>query len=85
MPLEIAGETQWFGGRYYIDVILSFVKLIVTIIMIQLDTKIMRPMKDMLSKEIGLYNQFLHLDSVFIPSLTTMLPPKASIERLTEG
>ena len=68
----------------YIDVLLLFGKLIVTII-IQLDTKVMRPMKDMLSKEIGLYNQFLHLDSIFIPSLTTMLPPKASIERLTEG
>ncbi|CAG8624724.1 956_t:CDS:2, partial [Paraglomus occultum] len=61
LPLEIAGEVQWFG-----------------------DIKVMRPMKDMLSKEIGLYNQFLDLDSVFIPSLTTMLPPKASIERLTE-
>ncbi len=42
-------------------------------------------MKDMLLKEIGIYNQFAGLESVYIPSVTSMMHPKASIERLTEG
>ena len=42
-------------------------------------------MKDMLSKEIVIYNQFAGLDVVYIPSVTSMMHSKASIERLTEG
>ncbi|CAJ0636867.1 3401_t:CDS:2, partial [Entrophospora sp. SA101] len=44
-----------------------------------------RPMKDMLSKEIGIYNHFLELDIIFTPTLTTMkTSSKASIDKLTE-
>ena len=42
-------------------------------------------MKDMLSKEIAIYNKFAGLEDVYIPSLTSMMHAKASIERLTEG
>jgi cytoplasmic tRNA 2-thiolation protein 2 len=42
-------------------------------------------MKDMLSKEIGIYNQFTGLDDVCIQSVTSMMHAKASIERLAEG
>ncbi|KAI9311596.1 hypothetical protein BX666DRAFT_2021316 [Dichotomocladium elegans] len=47
---------------------------------------IIRPMKDMLAKEIGLYNRFSGLDSYVIPptDFGTRLPNKASIEKLTE-
>jgi len=48
------------------------------------DVIITRPMKDMLSKEIGIYNQFVGLDDVYIQSVTSMMHAKASIERLTE-
>jgi hypothetical protein len=46
---------------------------------------VLRPMKDMLSKEIGIYNQFLRLDIIFTPTLTTMKTSKVSIDKLTEG
>ena len=42
-------------------------------------------MKDMLSKEIAIYNKFAGLEDVYIPSVTSMMHIKASIERLTEG
>ncbi|RHZ75829.1 hypothetical protein Glove_209g99 [Diversispora epigaea] len=48
------------------------------------DVIISRPMKDMISKEIGLYNHYLGFETVFIPSLTSLQPSKSSIERLTE-
>ena len=48
---------------------------------------ILRPMKDMLSKEIGLYNRFKDLEKYVIPptDFNTGKPAKSSIERLTEG
>ena len=48
---------------------------------------ILRPMKDMLSKEIGLYNRFMGLEHYVIPptDFNTGKPAKSSIERLTEG
>ncbi|KAF0460340.1 cytoplasmic tRNA 2-thiolation protein 2 [Gigaspora margarita] len=48
------------------------------------DVTILRPMKDTLSKEIGIYNKFQGFETTIIKSLTTMMPPKASIDRLTE-
>ncbi|KAI7857441.1 hypothetical protein BDC45DRAFT_544229 [Circinella umbellata] len=47
---------------------------------------ILRPMKDMLSKEIGLYNRFKDLEEYVIPptDFNTGKPAKSSIERLTE-
>ncbi|GBC00104.1 hypothetical protein RclHR1_03750003 [Rhizophagus clarus] len=48
------------------------------------DVIITRPMKDMLAKEIGIYNQFIGLDDVYIQGVTSMMHAKASIERLTE-
>ena len=50
-----------------------------------IDLVILRPMKDMLLKEIRIYNQFLKLDTIFTPTLTTMKSSKVSIDRLTEG
>lgn len=50
------------------------------------DLCIMRPMKDMLSKEIGFYNYFSKIDQYILPAynFSTMMPAKSSIERLTE-
>ncbi|KAI9491663.1 hypothetical protein BDB00DRAFT_766680 [Zychaea mexicana] len=50
------------------------------------DLAILRPMKDMLSKEIGLYNRFMGLEEYVIPptDFNTGKPAKSSIERLTE-
>ncbi|CAG8603202.1 5242_t:CDS:2 [Cetraspora pellucida] len=48
------------------------------------DVTIVRPMKDMLSKEIGIYNKFQGFEATIISSLTSMMPPKSSIDRLTE-
>ncbi|CAG8644177.1 19498_t:CDS:10, partial [Dentiscutata erythropus] len=45
---------------------------------------IVRPMKDMLSKEIGIYNKFQGFETTITNSLTSMMPQKASIDRLTE-
>lgn len=45
---------------------------------------IIRPLRDCLAKEIGIYNQYLGLRHPTIPSLSTKLPPKASITRLSE-
>lgn len=48
---------------------------------------VLRPMKDMLSKEIGFYNRFQGLsEDVIAPvNFHTQANPKSSIERLTEG
>lgn len=50
------------------------------------DTCVMRPMKDMLSKEIGFYNHFTKINKYIVPAynFSTMMPAKSSIERLTE-
>jgi len=45
---------------------------------------IIRPMRDCLAKEIGLYNFFKELHHPAIPFLSTGSPPKASITRLSE-
>ncbi|KAL1928299.1 hypothetical protein VTP01DRAFT_3215 [Rhizomucor pusillus] len=47
---------------------------------------ILRPMKDMLSKEVGLYNRFIGLEKYVVAptSFSTKMPAKHSIERLTE-
>jgi cytoplasmic tRNA 2-thiolation protein 2 len=57
----------------------------ISFIIMCIDLVILRPMKDMLSKEIRIYNQFLKLDTIFTPTLTTMKSSKVSIDRLTEG
>ena len=45
-----------------------------------------RPMKDILSKEIGIYNHFMKIESIHRPTFTTLSTnPKDSIEHLTEG
>lgn len=50
------------------------------------DICVMRPMKDMLSKEIGFYNHFAKIDKYILPAynFSTKMPAKSSIERLTE-
>ncbi|KAG9294219.1 hypothetical protein G9A89_021578 [Geosiphon pyriformis] len=48
------------------------------------DIIILRPMKDMLSKEIGIYNRFLGFDTVITLNFTSMKPARSSIEKLTE-
>jgi cytoplasmic tRNA 2-thiolation protein 2 len=50
------------------------------------DVCIMRPMKDMLSKEIGFYNHFTNIDKLVLSpfNFCTMMPGKSSIDRLTE-
>lgn len=51
------------------------------------DVVILRPMKDMLAKEMGMYNRLHGIDhDVTAPfNWGTYMPPKSSIERLTEG
>ncbi|ORX97935.1 hypothetical protein K493DRAFT_406773 [Basidiobolus meristosporus CBS 931.73] len=44
----------------------------------------LRPLRDCLTKEIGIYNHLNKLETVFVPTLTTGAPIKASIDRLTE-
>ncbi|CEP14391.1 hypothetical protein [Parasitella parasitica] len=50
------------------------------------DLSIMRPMKDILSKEIGFYNHFSNITGFeTLPyNYSTMMPAKTSIDRLTE-
>ncbi|KAI8970445.1 hypothetical protein BDF20DRAFT_125404 [Mycotypha africana] len=50
------------------------------------DICIMRPMKDMLAKEIAFYNRFSGIDKYVISpfNYSTKMPGKSSIERLTE-
>ncbi|KAI7814232.1 cytoplasmic tRNA 2-thiolation protein 2 [Triplophysa rosa] len=49
------------------------------------DVVIVRPMRDYSSKEIVFYSRMFHVPSVFIPSLDTKTPNKASMQRLTES
>ena len=47
---------------------------------------LLRPMKDTLSKEVGIFNNLHKISSLALPSFTTLDPnPKASIDHLTEG
>jgi cytoplasmic tRNA 2-thiolation protein 2 len=48
---------------------------------------IIRPMKDMLAKEIAVYNRNHNIDGFVIPTTnwSTKATSKSSIERLTEG
>ena len=47
--------------------------------------ELLRPMRDILSKEVGLYNHLQHVASVPLPTFTSLDPnPKASITHLTE-
>ncbi|KAI9098914.1 hypothetical protein DFS34DRAFT_649612 [Phlyctochytrium arcticum] len=48
------------------------------------DMLIVRPLKDVLAKEVGVYNRYAGLDPVVSPTLTTAMPGKTSIDRLTE-
>ncbi|ORX62545.1 hypothetical protein DM01DRAFT_1279130 [Hesseltinella vesiculosa] len=50
------------------------------------DLTVLRPMKDMLAKEMGLYNRIHRIEQdVTVPqNWTTYMPPKTSIEKLTE-
>ncbi|XP_048886718.1 cytoplasmic tRNA 2-thiolation protein 2 [Brienomyrus brachyistius] len=49
------------------------------------DIMVVRPMRDYTSKEIAFYNRMFCVTSVFIPSLDTKVPEKASIQHLTES
>ena len=49
------------------------------------DLIVLRPLRDVDAKEIALCNQYENLKSVHIPNLTTAMPVKSSIDRLTEG
>ncbi|KAK6092891.1 Cytoplasmic tRNA 2-thiolation protein 2 [Batrachochytrium dendrobatidis] len=48
------------------------------------DVHILRPMRDILSKEIGIFNRLSKLETVAHSSLTTFMAPKASISRLSQ-
>ncbi|KAJ3045491.1 Cytoplasmic tRNA 2-thiolation protein 2 [Rhizophlyctis rosea] len=48
------------------------------------DVILLRPLRDVDAKEIGLCNQYEGLETVHVPNLTTAMPTKASIDRLTE-
>ncbi|KAJ3056025.1 Cytoplasmic tRNA 2-thiolation protein 2 [Rhizophlyctis rosea] len=48
------------------------------------DLMLLRPLRDVDSKEIALCNQYENLKSVHVPNLTTGMPVKSSIDRLTE-
>lgn len=49
------------------------------------DVMFIRPMREFMAKEIGLYNFFNKIEQVRIPALGTMATSHASIDRLTEG
>jgi len=46
---------------------------------------ITRPLHELLAKDIAIYNRYLNLQSVIIPTLTTKAKTKASIDHLIEG
>ncbi|CAG5136041.1 unnamed protein product [Candidula unifasciata] len=48
------------------------------------DVLFVRPVRDLTSKELVMYNTLFEVDSVFIPSITTKTAKDSSIERLTE-
>lgn len=41
-------------------------------------------MKDFLLKELAIYNRYKKLDTVDVPTLSTMLPAKASLNQMSE-
>ncbi|GFN92363.1 cytoplasmic tRNA 2-thiolation protein 2 [Plakobranchus ocellatus] len=45
----------------------------------------MRPVRELNAKELAMYNTVFGVESVFIPTLSTMTPLASSIERLTES
>ncbi|XP_056148024.1 cytoplasmic tRNA 2-thiolation protein 2 isoform X2 [Lampris incognitus] len=49
------------------------------------DITMVRPMRDYSAEEISLYNHMCNVPSVFMPSLDTKVPEKASIQHLTES
>ncbi|KAJ1961028.1 Cytoplasmic tRNA 2-thiolation protein 2 [Dipsacomyces acuminosporus] len=49
------------------------------------DVAIYRPMRDCITKEIAFFNRWTRQRSAVAPTFTTMLPAKASIDRLTEA
>ena len=50
------------------------------------DLKLLRPLKDILSKEIGIFNYYKNIEPIIIPTFTTKaVNPKTSIDHLTEG
>ncbi|KAJ1972989.1 Cytoplasmic tRNA 2-thiolation protein 2, partial [Dimargaris xerosporica] len=48
------------------------------------DVRFVRPFRDCMDREVVLYNRFKGLEAVHTPSVTTGLPIKSSIDRLTE-
>ncbi|KAJ1336647.1 hypothetical protein BSLG_006966 [Batrachochytrium salamandrivorans] len=49
------------------------------------DVHLLRPMRDILSKEIGIFNHLCKLETVAHTSFATLLPTKTSIDRLSQG
>ncbi|KAI8924338.1 hypothetical protein BC831DRAFT_466071 [Entophlyctis helioformis] len=45
---------------------------------------LLRPMRDVLAKELGIYAHLMHLNTVVHPTLTTKLPLKTSINHISE-
>ncbi|KAJ1336849.1 hypothetical protein BSLG_006952 [Batrachochytrium salamandrivorans] len=48
------------------------------------DVHLLRPMRDILSKEIGIFNHLCKLETVAHTSFATLLPTKTSIDRLSQ-
>lgn len=48
------------------------------------DIVLCRPMKDFLLKELAIYNRYKKLETVDIINISTMLPPKSSLNQLSE-
>ncbi|KAI8905671.1 hypothetical protein DFJ77DRAFT_478576 [Powellomyces hirtus] len=46
---------------------------------------IVRPLRDILAKEVAVFNRFEQIHAVLTPDFTTGMPAKASIDRLTEA
>eukprot|EP00698_Gefionella_okellyi_P017592 TRINITY_DN5171_c0_g1_i2.p2 TRINITY_DN5171_c0_g1~~TRINITY_DN5171_c0_g1_i2.p2 ORF type:complete len:246 (-),score=61.41 TRINITY_DN5171_c0_g1_i2:141-878(-) len=46
---------------------------------------VLRPLRDLLANHVAIFNRYLGLNSVFIPTLATKKGPKASIAHLTES
>ena len=49
------------------------------------DVVFIRPMREFMAKEVGLYNFFRKIEAVRIPTLSTLAHSHASIDHLTEG
>lgn len=86
LPLEISGENTWFQG--WPEIVFGIHQEIDTNQihhLYSIDVIIMRPMKDMIAKEIGIYNQFQGLETLNTRTLTSRMRANVSIDRLTEG